>query len=130
MITPSRTIYTTNQYTHLREHTFENNIPALEQALNEGADVNMVHDETGWTLLMCAAKHGNIEALQFLIDSKASTDIKDKDAKTALDIAQKDASTSPSRIECAGLLVAAGLQGKGNGRIHLQLLPLPAGLTR
>merc|ERR1711865_828750 len=63
----------------MSNHTF----PALEQALNEGADVNML-DETGSTLLMIAAAVGEVEALRLLVDSKASLDIQAKGGGTAL----------------------------------------------
>merc|ERR1711865_352305 len=81
------------------------NIPALQQALNEGADVNMLDDEDGGTLLMVAAAFANVEALQFLLDSKACLDIKAEDGQTALDVAQKYGTP-----ECVELLIAAALE--------------------
>merc|ERR1712166_1377325 len=66
-----------------------NNIPALEQALNEGFDVNTLTDDEGSeTLLMTAAYNGKIETLQFLIDSKACLDIENGYGYTALAYAQ------------------------------------------
>merc|ERR1712166_449456 len=82
-------------------------VPALEKALNEGFDVNMLEDGyDGLTLLMVAAAGcGKVEALQLLLDRKACLDIKDDDGFTALDIAQDEGNT-----ECAERLIAAALE--------------------
>ena len=84
----------------MANHTFydlvnmihEHDIPALEQALDEGADVNMVDEvdspgscseltgvcrQYGATLLMWAAEYGQVETLQLLINCKASLELKD-----------------------------------------------------
>merc|ERR1711865_473650 len=71
----------------LKYMIFRENIPALEQALNEGADVNMLDYRDGGTLLKFAACNGKVEALQVLVDSKASLDIQAKDGVTALHLA-------------------------------------------
>merc|ERR1712195_428069 len=77
-----------------------NNIPALEQALNEGFDVNTLTDDEGSeTLLMTAAYNGKIETLQFLIDSKACLDIENGYGYTAL-----------AFTKCVELLIAAALE--------------------
>merc|ERR1711865_818971 len=93
--------------------------PALEQALNEGADVNML-DETGSTLLMIAAAVGEVEALRLLVDSKASLDIQAKGGRTALDFvadfhtcctqAYNQPAALKQETECAELLIAAALE--------------------
>merc|ERR1712166_20797 len=89
---------------------------ALEACLNKGADVNILDDETGRTLLMGAAIWGYVWALQLLINSKASVDIKDKNGKTALDHAQRFAKTGTPDCgkevytKCAELLIAAALE--------------------
>merc|ERR1712086_1864 len=82
----------------------DNNIPALEQAFNEGADVNML-DGDGSTVLMIAALYGKVECLQFLIDSKASIDIQAEDGDTALAGAQDN-----GHNKCAEILIAAALE--------------------
>merc|ERR1711865_296437 len=80
----------------MSSHTFDdlydmmdaNDFPALEQALNEGADINMVNKYSN-TLLIEAAAEGKVEAVQVLVDCKACLDIKDEDGMTALDLAQE-----------------------------------------
>merc|ERR1712086_363566 len=97
----------------MANHTFDklfdmmdaNDFPALKQAFDEGADVNMLNEYESATLLMCAAAYGKVESLQFFLDSKACLDIKDKNGKTALDWAQDS-----GRTECAELLISAALE--------------------
>jgi len=115
------TVMASHTFGELFDMVDANDFPALAQALNEGADVNILEDESGATLLMYAAEDGNVEAVQVLVDSKASLDIKTKDGKTALDIAQGRCSSCPTIMkrvcECAELLIKAALERDVNQQL-------------
>merc|ERR1712166_1666862 len=72
--------------------------------LNMIDDNNMVNYR-GVTLLMFAAANGKVEAVQVLVNSKASIDIQDQDGHTALNAAQ-----ALGKTECAKLMIAAALE--------------------
>lgn len=65
------------------------NIKTLEELLNQGADVNATTDYDGRTPLHIACVEGNTEAVKFLLQHGASTQVKDRFKCSPLDDAIK-----------------------------------------
>jgi ankyrin repeat protein len=61
-------------------------LPAIEDALEQGADVN-AQDNTGYTALMMAAAHARENVVEFLLRSKANTYLSNNAGATALHLA-------------------------------------------
>jgi ankyrin repeat protein len=70
-------------------------IEAIKLCMAKGADVNAV-DSTGMTALHGAAQKGADKVVQFLADSGAKLDVKDKRDRTPLDIANGVAGKGPA----------------------------------
>ena len=62
-------------------------IPAIEQLLTAGADVN-VRDEHGWTALHWSAGKGNVAMVKLLLERGANVASKGRDNRTALLVAR------------------------------------------
>ena len=79
------------------------NITAIKQHLNSGADVNQKCDQMRWTPLHYAASRGNKEITELLIDKGANVNAKDERRTTPLHRA-----ALTGKKEVAKLLIANG----------------------
>lgn len=61
-----------------------NNISRVKQLLQIGVDINKKEDKTGYTALIYAARNGNRDIVQLLIENKADLNIVDNEGNTAL----------------------------------------------
>jgi len=77
-------------------------VDAIAERLKEGLSPN-ARNETGWTLLICAAASGQPDIVKLLLDYRADLELRDGDQRTALYWA-----AARHRVDCATLLVAAG----------------------
>mmetsp|Transcript_145944 Transcript_145944/g.406557 ORF Transcript_145944/g.406557 Transcript_145944/m.406557 type:complete len:149 (-) Transcript_145944:112-558(-) len=87
----------------LRQAAGDGDAAALEQALAEGAEVDSVDDEDGFTALMLAAGEGHLACVQRLFDARASLDLAADNGRTALHMA-----ASGGRTEVVAALLALG----------------------
>ncbi|KAJ7369304.1 hypothetical protein OS493_039898 [Desmophyllum pertusum] len=69
--------------------TSAGNVKTLEELLNQGADVNATTDYDGRTALHIACVEGNSEAVKFLLQHGASTQVRDRFKSSPLDDAIK-----------------------------------------
>lgn len=89
-----------------RQVNARDTIEAITIALEYGADVNAVN-AGGQTALHGAVRTRARDAVTFLIERGARTDVKDKDDKTALDLAEQEqaaSATEADRQRAAGIL--------------------------
>jgi len=70
----------------LFEAAISDNVEKLQQAIKDGADVDIC-DENGITPLMAAAERNNTHAVQALLENRADTSLTNNNGKRAFDIA-------------------------------------------
>lgn len=81
----SRELYNNNRA--LLEAATADKLEQLETALKNGANINAIDPESGWTALMYAARDGDLEVTAFLLEKGALVDIIDYSDRTAYKIA-------------------------------------------
>ena len=60
---------------------------AVRKALAEGADINIMETNFGFTALCIAAQNGNAEIVKLLVDKNAEVDVPSNDGSTAMTVA-------------------------------------------
>ncbi len=114
-LTPSTSmLYPNIKDYELFYHVLNNNLPSVEQVINEGALVSM-QGVSGYTPLMIAAVNGNVEMVEFLICTGADTGLLNDDGFTALKLS-KNKIISNMIME---------IENFKNSDIRLQLLSSP-----
>lgn len=59
----------------------------VRSLLAAGANVNFIHERSGWTPLMAAANEGHLDTVRVLLENEADVNTKDEDGYTALALA-------------------------------------------
>ena len=99
-----------------------NDIERVKNYLNEGKDINVLHDPSGEflsnNLLHCAIEYSQVEVAEFLIENKINLNIQNEDGRTPLSLAFRNSESKIVKLLIVNGVDINALDSDGGNALH------------